>query len=385
VQDKRSTVRRSPGLGPILLLAFLAVRPAPAGAQEAGVFGPPVGWPPPQVVALREADLLFRDPDTESFNNLSFHFLGRLDDGTLFTFSVFRWSYALWGGWGLFVLVHEPGGEPYVHEERLPEKAVTLAEDRFELRFGVGSISGSNGRYRIRLDLPGFACDLDIRPILPPWQPGDGYARLTAGHGAFLRTGVHSPWAATSGTVVLRGRPLPGRGQCYGDRTRFSLPASRLNPDLVTFRGFSPAEVREGDRWLLNVLHWRSHEDYGSLPIASLILAHGGEWVLTARDFSVVPADFRKEENARLPWPRTIRLQAAQGGYRLSGDFRAELVHVTDVRHRLPAIFRPIASLFVKMPVIFRLAGVFRGTLTLPDGATRELELFGQGEVDLQR
>ena len=39
----------------------------------------------------------------------------------------------------------------------------------------------------------------------------------------------------------------------------------------------------------------------------------------------------------------------------------------------------------MKMPVIFRLAGAFRGTLTLPDGTTRELELFGQGEAGLQR
>ena len=55
------------------------------------------------------------------------------------------------------------------------------------------------------------------------------------------------------------------------------------------------------------------------------------------------------------------------------------------MRSRLPPIFRPVASLFVKMPVLFRLAGAFRGTLTLPDGTTRELELFGQGETSLER
>jgi hypothetical protein len=85
-------------------------------------------------------------------------------------------------------------------------------------------------------------------------------------------------------------------------------------------------------------------------------------------------------------WPRVYRLRAASDGYTVAGDFVAtELVYVTDVLQRLPAIFRPIISVFLKTPVIFRLAGSFRGVVTYPDGRAYSLNLHGQGEYDTLR
>jgi hypothetical protein len=379
MQQARCGGWRSVGLP----LALLVMQPSLGNAQETQVFGPAGDWPNPEQVVVQEQDLLFRDPPTQNFNNLSFHFLGRLDEGTLYTLSVFRWDYAFWKGWGLFLLVQEPGGASYVFEKRLPAKAVFLAENRLELRFGIGSITGADGRYHIRLDLPDLSCDLFVQPILPPWQPGDGYAYLTPNHDAYLRTGVHSPWATTSGMLVLRGRVISGTGQCYGDRTRFSLPLAKMNRSLISFRGFSPAEVPQEDRWYLNVLYWRTHESYGSVPIAALILAHGRQWVFATPAFSVVPTEMQSEGGSLPAWPRVLRLLAGHEGYTLSGEFvTTEMVHVTDVLQRLPALFRPIISVFLKTPVVFRLSGTFRGTVTLPDGRTHNLRLFGQGEYD---
>lgn len=378
---------RTPGLqvlGSLLLL--LLARPEPGGAQEARIFQPPDTWLHPEKAFLRERDLLFQDPYTQNFGSGTFSFAGRLDDGTFFNFTVFQWRYTIWSGWGLFVLIVEPDGSRFVLEERIPDKTVSLSPDRLLLRFGDSSITGSDGEYRIRLNVPGLACDIAVHNLLPPWQPGDGYAWLTSKRDVYMRYGVHSPWAVTSGTLVLRGRTHSGRGQCFGDRSRASYPLSRMYPSLIAIRGFSAAQVPPADRWFLGTVFLRTHESYGSLPVAHLILAHGGRWVFTTRNFTLAPADLRQEERSRLPWPRTFRLTAEENGYLLRGEFTStELVHLTDILRRLPAMFQPIAAVFLKTPVIFRSVGFFRGALTLPDGAIQAIELPAQCEYNILR
>ncbi len=367
------------------LVFLVALLPSRAGtAQEVRIFEDSYNWSHPNRLGLTEQDLLFTDPFTGSFDSRAFHFLGRLDEGTQFVINVFNWEYAFWGGWGMSVAVIEPDGSAYVYEEKIPEKEITFAEDRFCIQFGDSTIEGADGLYHLRINQEDFSCDIAVSNLLPLWKPGDGYVFLTEERDVFLRLGVHSPWALTSGYLVVRGRRISARGQCYGDRSRHSFPVTRLSSPSLAFRAFSPGSTSLKERWFISVLHYTTHRSYGARQVPIMILARGGDWAFTTKDFSLTACDFRDSGQHRLPFPRRFEVAAEENGYSLQGQFLAvHLYHLTDIFENLPKIFRPIAFLFFKRPVIFRMTGYFQGTVTAPDGSVSSLVLPGQCEYSI--
>ncbi len=366
------------------LLALASLAPLPA--QEVRIFEDPESWAHPEEVSLREQDLLFNEPFTQSFGSRAFHFIGRLDDGTQYVFIVFKWVSAFLGGWGMSVLVTEPDGSTFAYEERMPDDQVTVESERFHIRIQDSELDGADGRYRIRIRVEGFSCDLRVRNLLPLWRPGDGYVFLDARRDAYIRLGVNSPWAQTEGYLVVRGKWISGRGQCYGDRSLHNYPLGRTTASTVAFRGFSPAGAAPGERWFLSVLRYQTHQSYGSRYAHVLILAHDGQWVLTARNCTLRLEGFRSSGLSPYPYPARMVVEVERDGYRLEGAFRVRRVyHLSDIYQKLPPVFRAIVSLFFQRPVIYRVSGEFRGTLTRPDGSRQPLSLPGQGEYSVLR
>jgi len=339
------------------------------------------GWSRPEESAVREVDLLFNDPFSGGFGTRAVHFSGRLDDGTLYHFSVFRWHYGLLGGWGLSVVVSLADGTVYSREEKIPDRAIQIAADRFDLSFGEGRIWGEDGLYRVRLLLPDFSCDLTVTNLLPLWQPGDGFVLGASEAQAFMRYGVHSPWALTEGWMAVGGRLLSGKGQGFGDRSRAVFPLAQINPGLLAFDGFSDPRVPEEQRWFLRVLSYRTHKAFGGRQIAVVILARGSRSLMTGSDLQLVELDVHPDDEG-IPRPHVFQvLSSDSSGCQVAGEFTCQQPsHTSDVFRKLPAALRGFATALFRRPIIMRDRGMFRGTVRLPDGELHTLELYGQSE-----
>lgn len=362
-------------------LSLLAIL-SPAAA-EVRVFEPASAWEDPGGAAASDADMAFPDPDGGHFRNRVFFLLARFDDGSVLTVVIFQWKQWFLGGWGAYAVLAAPDGKVRLFEDRIAENGLVLAGGRLSLRFPGGLFEGSNGRYVLRLAMTGFACDLALSGILPPWKPGDGRVVLSDSGDATMRFGIAVPWGLVSGTLDADGRPRTVRGQCYADTSVSVLPLNRQHPEQFAFRAFPTASA---DSFFLSLLQYRSHEEYGSTEIRQLLFARGGKWILTSRDGACVPTGFTVERDLPIPHPTAFRLRASGRGAVLEGEFACSPPYlITDIFKDIPPLLRDFVSNFLMRPVIFRFLGVFRGTYTGPDGVSVPLVLEGAAEYQVLR
>lgn len=365
---------------------LLALLFPPAGAAALRLFEPAAAWEDPAGARAAPADLAFPDPGGGFFRNRVFFLLGRLDDGSVLTVVVFSWRQWFLGGWGAYAAFVEPDGRTRLWEERLAEDGLRLSGEGLSLSFRGGLFEAEGGRCLVRLSLSGFSCDLSLDGILPPWKPGDGRAVLSPSGDASMRFGVAVPWGVLSGSLEADGRARTVRGQGYADTSLSVLPLDRQNPEQFSFRAFSGPGTAAAASFFLSLLQYRSHEGYGSAEIRQLLLAGGGTWILTSRDGACAPAGFTTEPGLPAPYPTSFPLRAAAAGCILEGRFECSPPYlVTDILKDIPPFLRDLVSVFLKRPVIFRFLGVFRGTLTRPDGSVALLELHGAAEYQVLR
>ena len=337
-------------------------------------------WPPPWQVSLSDEDLLLDDPYTGHFRSRFWYFTAALVDGTALTLSLFQWRYGPIGEAGLLVLSTEPGAETFALETKLEE--LEAAPDRLRYSFGESVLEGDREGARLRLRLPDFSCDLELRNLLNPWKPGDGFTRLNRRGDVYTRLSVTSPFAEVSGSMTVRGQWRPVLGWGYADRGVVSMPMSRINPEQSTFRVFGG----QGEPWMLSVSESAAHRAYGSQRSATLLLARSGEWLMATSEHEFQAEEYRKEEGAPFPFPHRFRLRARQDGRTLEGVFTvSRLYYLNDILKRLPPAFRAIAEALIRRPVIYRLEGGFSGILEEADGSQVILQLGGQGEYQIMR
>jgi hypothetical protein len=285
------------------------------------------------------------------------------------------------GGWRLFVLVSEPDGTPHLYEHSIRERSLQASADSFLVRFPEGLFTEEQQGQLIWLELPGFSCRLALRSLLPAWKPGDGVAVFDPSGDAFVRLSVPLPWAEVQGQMSIEGRPYSVRGQLYADQSLAVLPMSRQNSPAYSFRGFSPDEAPEGERWMISIYRATSHPAYGSRPLSILLAAHDGAWVLTSRDFSLEPQELRLDTGTGIHYPGTAAFRAEGGGWLIEGEITdTRLYWLTDIFQNVPAPIRSLASLFLKRPVILRYMGRLQGIARSPDGNIYALSLNGLGE-----
>jgi hypothetical protein len=356
------------------LLLPLVLLAAAAGAAPA--------WLPPGEVTLSDEELLLDDPYAGHFQSRYWYFNASLTDGTALTVSLFQWRYGPLGDAGLLVLCTEPGAETYALETKID--LAEAAGERLRYRFGDSLLEGDREGARLRLRFPDFSCDLDIRNLLNPWKPGDGYDYLTRRESVYTRHSVTSPFAELTGSLEVNGRKRPAEGWCYADRGVVSMPVSRMSPEQFSFRVFGTAAG--GEPWMLSLLDSVTHRAYGSRRVASLLMARGGEWLMATAEHEFQAEEYLLEGGAPFPFPHRYWVRARQGGRTVEGEFVvSRLLYINDILRRLPSAFRAVAEALIRRPVIYRLEGEFSGYLEEADGSRVDLALRGHGEYAIMR
>jgi hypothetical protein len=356
----------------------------PGSAQEPRIFEGPLSWEHPERTRVTERELLFDDQASGGFQSRSYYFTGLMDSGEHLEISVFQWEYSLFGGWGLQVVIAEPGGRPFVAEERIPDRAISAARDRFLIRFGDSELAGGDGHYRVRLNLQRFRCELTFDSLVPPWSPGDGYARLDPARGAYIRYGVAAPLARVRGSLTIEERTKTVQGWGYADRGLIAAPINRMSSPTYAFRGFGPDIAGEGV-WLVSLLRYESHPEFGPVDIPVVFLIEDSRWILASKEVRFSAQGFVQESGMSVAYPRRLEVHAVQavdgGTVTLDGAFvGSTLYHYSDVFEQIPEFFRKIVQVFFHRPIIFRILGTFYGTVRLPDGTVRDLRLQGHAE-----
>jgi hypothetical protein len=373
---------------PFALAAVLLLLAGSPGSRAEGpsIYESQYDWDHPDSVEVSEEELLVPLPDSAYYRARTYAFHGRLNDGHVFVIDLFQWSYALVGTWGLIVEVAEPGKELYYYEGRIPPDRVSAASDRFSIRFGDSSLEGAEGSSRVRLELEGFSCDLRLRDLVAPWKPGNGYAYFTSSKEAYLHFLLAPPVALLSGWMRVGEELMDADGLCSGSRSITVLPLGRMSSDYYGFQLFEAGDARSADTWFLALHHYQGSDEGKPLPVPLLVLNRGGRWLLTSRSYTLTPQGFKQQPGFSYPYPSRMEIEAESNGYSLKGHFICtEVLRCQDVTESLPSLVGGILSLFGKRPIIFRMSGVFSGTLRLPDGSLEPLILHGLGSYSTFR
>jgi hypothetical protein len=178
--------------------------------------------------------------------------------------------------------------------------------------------------------------------------------------------------------MSIHGRLIQADGWCTASRSLSVLPLSKLNTRYFGWQTFSPDSSQEP--WFLELHHYEQEDGQNPLRIPMLILAHGTRFVLTTKEYTIIPEQPVEDAGIPHPYPKKLRLHAEAEGNTLDGYFTSyKVIRFQDVFKSLPSLLGAIASLFHKSPLIFRTIGDFQGTLRTPDGVEHELKLSGLG------
>jgi hypothetical protein len=370
------------------LAAVLALLLAePCAADAARIYEGPWAWANPESVTVGPDELY---PDTQFkgiFQSRSFFYTGRLDNGIVFIINLFHWTYSVFNQWGLTVLVTDRWGRVFKFEGSLPEKDKRDPESGFSLHFGPTVFEETaGGGCRVRIVLKDFSCDLSIHPLLPAWKPGDGWAFFTRKGDEYCRYSSPAPWAGLSGTMSVFGETVSADGQCLWDNCLTVQPLNRTNSLITVFRAFGEPEDSSGSRTFISAMVTWTSEKYGPLPVPMLLVARGGKWVFTTKDFVMDSSDWAVRRDPPFPFPRRYTVSGRDGTAGLEGHFESErMYHALDVFDSLTPFLRSIAVLFLKRPVYYRMVGRFQGTLTTKNGEEIEIDLPAAGEYVIMK
>jgi hypothetical protein len=367
--------------GPALAAALALLLTLPCGADAPRIYEDSAAWENPAVVGVRP-DEMFPDAAFNGvFQSRSFFYTGRLDNGIVFIINLFHWTYSIFNQWGLTVLVTDAEGRVYKYEGSPVQTGTPAPPGGFGFHFGRTAFELEPGGCRVRIELKDFSCDLAVRAILPPWKPGDGWAQYSGNRDEFTRYASPAPWASVSGTMSVFGQTLDARGQCLWDACLTVQPLSRTNSLITVFRAFGEPGDAGGARTFVSAMVTWTSEKYGPLPVPMLLVGRDDMWVLTTKDFQMTAADWHTPSSPPFPYPRRYIVSGSGGGAALAGEFEsARMYHAMDVFDSLTPLMRSVASLFLKRPVYYRMAGRFRGMLTTRDGEEIALDLPAAGE-----
>jgi hypothetical protein len=181
--------------------------------------------------------------------------------------------------------------------------------------------------------------------------------------------------------MTVEGRTVDAAGQCFYDTTEYQVPLSRVSTGSHALRAWSAPGTPRADRWFLGMLTTFPHPGFAAPDLPMLVLAHGERWVLTTKEYRFEFLETVTPPDPPYPYPVRIAVSARDVNGTLEGIVTLEDPYVvTDVFARLPRVFRALAALFLRRPVIYRELARFVGTVTTPDGCVERIDLAGQAE-----
>ena len=151
-------------------------------------------------------------------------------------------------------------------------------------------------------------------------------------------------------------------------------------------RVYSPEGTDPNDSWHIHMVDILTHPDYGSNRMPRLIVIRGQDYLFATKDYTIEPLDFVFHDDIPYSYPKRLHIFSNTQGYILEGEYSSQKIfNFTDVFAEAPLWLRLILLLFLDRPVYFRCLGEFRGKLTLPDGSTERLHLYGPYEYVIVR
>lgn len=345
-------------------------------------------WDNPYEIQVTGKDMSFTDEIFKNVRNQNIFFMTRFNNGWVFmtSFFGFRTRSGFIDQWGIYVVVTDPEGNQFFATHEIKRRDIEFATDRLSITDGKSSIYGGGMYYRVIYDIPGFACDLTYRNILPPWKPGDGMEYFTDDGEVYEMRTVNSPWAEVTGTMTFEGKEVNVEGEGYSEFSMLIVPFRYMNPALHAIRVFSPDGTPENERWHLGILDYLNHDHWGGDRFPRLILGHGNEFVITTKDYSITELDWTPAPDTPWEYPRRLDISYRKNGYIFEGTYRSHLIfNITDIFAEIPEFIQEFLLLFMSRPVYIRNLGEFEGTLITPEGRLYRIHLYGPYEYLLTK
>lgn len=308
------------------------------------------------------------------------------NDGWIFITALFHAKDNLFNRWGVYVVVAEPDGTSHWYKHEIEKEDVEFREDYLYISDGTNTIEGGGGVYSVRYYFDDFSCNLFFTNVIPSWQKDDGIHYLSKEKNHFEQRVLTSPWSRVGGHITIDGKRIEVTGQGYGEKSLSVVPFHKTGPLQYSMRLYSPNSVPWEKRWHISILDITADESYGSDRYSRLLCFHAEELLFFTEDYTMRMRDFDSVEGIPYEYPRVMELNAISTEYSIRGTFTAEkMFSYTDVMTEVPPIVRGLLLLFIDRPVYFRSMGRFQGTITMPNGETQSLNLYGPTEYVIVR
>ena len=264
------------------------------------------------------------------------------------------------------LLVYHPDGTRRQVSKKYARTEATFATDACDVRVGHNYArtefrDNEHPVHHVHLAEDGLVFDLQFHNELSSWMPGQGETRFDAKNSFGWMVGA--PRARVTGTVRIDGTELEATGRGYADHNWGTGDMKKII-----------------DRW-----HWgRLYDDDYSLlfanvltqprrgahEIAPLMLARGGEIVLSTGETTLTEGPRRYNPVAGREYPEWIEMRVPD---RLELRLTVEsVIHAHDLLDDIPVarsrVIKPLIYRTIGHPAYFRFQSAFELTVHTDDG-----------------
>lgn len=197
------------------------------------------------------------------------------------------------------LLLAKPGQEVIIKDIAAPFQAAT---DRLDVEIGGNCIYQEGNRFLLRWQGEDLGLELELRPLLPGWQPGAGRINYGEKGDKYLDWSVPVPRATVSGNLFCKGHREALSGTGYIDHRCYNFPLPWTLAHATLGRYYT-------DQYTLVWADFQGNLLYSGKHITALYLARQGETLATTGNLEIQVLDWQGQ--AELDYPSELSLQAA--------------------------------------------------------------------------
>lgn len=260
------------------------------------------------------------------------------------------------------LLVYHPDGRRTQVTQHHPRADFTASSDVCHVQIGAShaeaDLSGPLPVHRLHAAEGGLVLDLEFHSEVPSWMPGNG--TTTYGETDFFGWVVPAPRARVVGTVTIDGQSREVTGRGYHDHNWGIGNMPRIIERWHWGRLYT-------EQFSLLYASVRTQKKYANHESRPLMLARGGEIVLSTGEVELTEGPMRYHPDARREYPEWIRLQV-EDAVDLTLDV-SEVVHAHDLLDDVPVVrsklVKPLVNKLLGHPGYFRFMSDFELTVVL--------------------
>jgi len=264
------------------------------------------------------------------------------------------------------LIVYSPDGTRRQVSKKYSRSAATFSTEQCDVRIGenraYAELSGDLPVHHVHLAEDDLVFDLRFENETPSWMPGKGETHFGAKDS--FGWAVGAPRARVTGTVRIGDRTFDGSGRGYADHNWGVGDMKRV----IDRWHWGRLYVDDYSLLYATVL---TQQRFGAHEIRPLMLARGGEIVLSTGEveFSEGPSVY--DATANRSYPTWIRLQV-EGVVDLRLTVQ-DVIHAHDFVDDVPvlrsSLLKPVAYKLIGHPGYFRFNSAFELTITTEQGS----------------